>query len=65
VLVTASHLTKLSLAKVREKFSMAKARKFFLSLFAQVRFTLAGFGVICSQDHTWRIFQFAHLCLGT
>ena len=25
---------------------------------------LAGFGVICSQDRSRRIFQFAHLCLG-
>jgi hypothetical protein len=48
MLVTASTLTKLSLAKVRENFSLAKAREIFLSLFAQVWFTLAGFGVICS-----------------
>jgi hypothetical protein len=60
VLVTASTLTKLSLAKVREKCSLAKAHKIFGSLFAQVRFTLAVFGVICSQDCAGRIFQFAH-----
>jgi hypothetical protein len=46
VLVTASTLTKLSLAKVREKLSLAKVRIIFCSLFAQVWFTLAGFGVI-------------------
>jgi hypothetical protein len=40
VLVTASTLTKLSLAKVRGNFSLAKARKILLSLFAQVQFSL-------------------------
>jgi hypothetical protein len=55
VLVTASTFTKLSLAKVCKKFSLAKAHKNLLSLFAQVRF--------CSQDRTRRIFQFVHLWL--
>jgi hypothetical protein len=38
-----------------------KGTRKFVSLFAQVQVVLAGFGVICSQDRTRRIFQFAQL----
>jgi hypothetical protein len=55
------YINKIVTEKVREHFSLAKAREILLSLFVQVRFKLAGFGVFCSQDRTRRIFQFAHL----
>ena len=58
VLVTgASTQLKLSLAGS----CVAKVREILLSLFAQVRVVLTGFGVMCSQDRTRRIFQFAQL----
>ena len=72
VLVTASKFTKLSLAKVQEKISLAKALEIYLSLFAQVWFTLAGLGVICSQeviiqtkDHTHGVEEGSRLLLAT